>query len=309
MRTEVLKLPIVQQGEVMNTQLTNFGDNVSKYRKLRGLTQEQLAAKLSVTPQAVSKWENGSYPDGSLLAEIANVLDVSLDVLFGRIESDKIDFSRAIMHDIRSYPESERTKRVIELGYYILSSFHENLAEDDIRFPAHMNQESFAQLRTDSAFAIERLNPDTQYLFFQAISPEGADTYIEFGERVCDLFKLLSEEGALRMIRLCETLPRNFLITVEYLSNKLKLPKEIVSDYLTRFDHFGITWQLNVDLGEGPVTAYGYVHNVPVLAILTLATSVTHFISHRELEIDTWKCGPFRYGSEEEKRAAEAQNE
>lgn len=284
----------------MNIQLTNFGENVSKYRKLRGMTQEQLAARLSVTPQAVSKWENGSFPDGSLLPQIADVLGVSLDVLFGRIQSDKIDFSRAIMHDIRSYPVEERSRRVIELCYYMISAFHDNLSEDDIRFPEHLNQESFAQLRSDDAFAIARLNPDTQYLFFQAINPEGADVYTELGGRVTDLFRLLSEPDALRMIRLCETLPRNFLITVEYISNKLALPKDTVTDYFTRFNSFGITWQLNADLGQGPVTVYGYVHNVPVFAILTLATSVTHFISHREIEIDTWERGPFRNGQDNE---------
>ena len=43
---------------------TVFGRNLAKRRKALGLTQEQLAMRLNVSPQAVSKWENSSYPDG-----------------------------------------------------------------------------------------------------------------------------------------------------------------------------------------------------------------------------------------------------
>ena len=42
---------------------SDFSRNLTKYRKRCSLTQSQLAAQLNVTPQAVSKWENGSLPD------------------------------------------------------------------------------------------------------------------------------------------------------------------------------------------------------------------------------------------------------
>ena len=61
-----------------------FSKNLSKYRKSCGMTQGQLAAKLNVTPQAVSKWENGSLPDSELLPKISGILGVSLDVMFGK---------------------------------------------------------------------------------------------------------------------------------------------------------------------------------------------------------------------------------
>ncbi len=62
-----------------------LGNNISKYRKQLGLTQEQLAQKLEVTNQAVSKWENDQCcPDVQLLPKLADTLGISLDVLFGR---------------------------------------------------------------------------------------------------------------------------------------------------------------------------------------------------------------------------------
>jgi transcriptional regulator with XRE-family HTH domain/uncharacterized glyoxalase superfamily protein PhnB len=67
----------------------DYGSSLSKQisllRKQNGYTQEQLAAKLGVTYQAVSKWENGqSCPDIMLLPAMAEAFGVTLDELFGR---------------------------------------------------------------------------------------------------------------------------------------------------------------------------------------------------------------------------------
>ena len=60
-----------------------FGENVKHYRKKMGYSQEQLAEKLGVTFQAVSKWEtNANTPDISLLPAIAKALGVMIDDLF-----------------------------------------------------------------------------------------------------------------------------------------------------------------------------------------------------------------------------------
>ncbi len=65
--------------------MKEFGELIAKRRKELGYTQEALANKLDITPQAVSKWENGiGYPDISLFPAIADVFDMSIDELFGR---------------------------------------------------------------------------------------------------------------------------------------------------------------------------------------------------------------------------------
>jgi len=62
----------------------NIAQNLRKYRKERGLTQEQLAKALAVSAQSVSKWECGDgYPDIELLPNIANHLKISVDALIG----------------------------------------------------------------------------------------------------------------------------------------------------------------------------------------------------------------------------------
>ena len=59
-----------------------IGKNIRKYRKEKGMTQEEMANRLGVTTPAVNKWENeNSYPDITLLAPIARLLGISLDTL------------------------------------------------------------------------------------------------------------------------------------------------------------------------------------------------------------------------------------
>ncbi len=60
----------------------SLGKVIRKYRKNRNLTQEEMAGRLGVTASAVNKWENeNSYPDITLLAPIARLLNISLDTL------------------------------------------------------------------------------------------------------------------------------------------------------------------------------------------------------------------------------------
>jgi len=61
-----------------------LGKRIAALRKSKGLTQEQLAEKVGVSAQAVSKWENDvSCPDITLLPLLADLFDVSVDELLG----------------------------------------------------------------------------------------------------------------------------------------------------------------------------------------------------------------------------------
>ena len=61
-----------------------FGDNLKLIRKRKGMTQEELAIRLNVVRQTVSKWEKGlSVPDADLLIKLADVLEVKVAELLG----------------------------------------------------------------------------------------------------------------------------------------------------------------------------------------------------------------------------------
>ena len=59
-------------------------DNLRKLRRSKGLSQEELAIKLNVVRQTISKWEQGSsVPDSEMLLRIAAELDTTVNVLLG----------------------------------------------------------------------------------------------------------------------------------------------------------------------------------------------------------------------------------
>lgn len=61
-----------------------FHENLKTMRKAKGYTQEELAIKLNVVRQTVSKWEKGlSVPDADALCKIADVLDTDVSTLLG----------------------------------------------------------------------------------------------------------------------------------------------------------------------------------------------------------------------------------
>ena len=61
-----------------------MGKRIAANRKRLGLTQDQMAEKLGVTAQAVSKWENDqSCPDIAMIPRLAELFGVSTDELLG----------------------------------------------------------------------------------------------------------------------------------------------------------------------------------------------------------------------------------
>lgn len=61
-----------------------FHENLKGLRKARGLSQEELARRLHVTRQTISKWENAlSVPDAHLLIRLGEILEVSVGELLG----------------------------------------------------------------------------------------------------------------------------------------------------------------------------------------------------------------------------------
>ncbi len=64
--------------------MNELGSQISLYRQNVNMTQEELADRLGVTPQAVSKWERGmSLPDVTLLAQLCRILHCSSDSILG----------------------------------------------------------------------------------------------------------------------------------------------------------------------------------------------------------------------------------
>lgn len=116
-----------------------IGKFISERRKLLGLTQQQLADKLLISYQAVSKWENGtSYPNIDILYDLSICLQVTVDELLTGSEKglDKMSYSKAGV-DI-SYTDSikkEMAKHLETKDKRVLNGLGPFASLYDINFP------------------------------------------------------------------------------------------------------------------------------------------------------------------------------
>ena len=95
----------------------NIGAKIAELRREHNMKQDELAEMLGVTPQAVSKWENGaSMPDISLLPKIAQIFGVTIDDLFGVNNTPKPDVQMLPAEKRKSFDEMILHVRVRDGG-------------------------------------------------------------------------------------------------------------------------------------------------------------------------------------------------
>lgn len=119
------------------------GNFIKDKRKAQGLTQQQLAEKLNVSFQAISKWENGTtYPNIEILRDLATALEVSVDEILAGTERDveglsyskagiDITYTDTIKKEMSKHLETEDIRVLNGLGPF--ASLY------DIKFPEIKN--------------------------------------------------------------------------------------------------------------------------------------------------------------------------
>lgn len=104
-----------------------LNENIKSLRKSKGLSQEELAIKLNVVRQTVSKWEQGlSVPDADMLISISNVFEVPVSTLLGEtVAESESDDLKAICEkleviNLQLAKRNERARRILHLFFILL---------------------------------------------------------------------------------------------------------------------------------------------------------------------------------------------
>ena len=103
-----------------------IGRFIAERRRNAGLTQMQLAEKLSITDRAVSKWETGrTMPDSAIMLELCAILSISVnDLLCGEVvlvENYNKELENRLLEMVREKEQSDRHLLVLEWVVGILS--------------------------------------------------------------------------------------------------------------------------------------------------------------------------------------------
>ena len=96
-------------------------ENIKTLRKSKGLSQEELAIKLNVVRQTISKWEScQSYPDFQRLVLLSDFFGLTLDELIKDIDVQEVREKNINEERLNSiYTDTENAKKVIKWGIII----------------------------------------------------------------------------------------------------------------------------------------------------------------------------------------------
>ncbi len=108
------------------------GHRLKELRAKKGITQEEMAELLSVTPQAISRWENGvSIPDTNFLIPIADLFDVSVDFLLREPNAPQ---GVSLSENIREKVSFDLVGKRGEAGNYKIDGTVRNASDYDLDY-------------------------------------------------------------------------------------------------------------------------------------------------------------------------------
>lgn len=104
----------------------DFSEKILSLRKSRGLTQEQLAEKLNVSRQSVSKWESGqAIPELETIVALCRVFDITTDYLLKPSEMDELSIKTEMLEKQQQQLliREQRYKRIFTCIMYSLGIY------------------------------------------------------------------------------------------------------------------------------------------------------------------------------------------
>lgn len=216
----------------MPTTPTSFSAQLQKLRKERGATQEQLANHLGVSPQAVSKWENGSYPDGDLLPKIADYFEVSIDYLYGRTERD-VPVVQQIINELQTLPRKgdntheEYFDKVLEYIWAMqIAGWRDNRYYYPRNIPGGDKGHTASSLTDKMGFTFLRMNEDLQYYFITKTPPQGFAKRLGRPEALAPLFEFLGDMINLKVLMYMLSLNAGEVVRASTVAKRLNIPAE-----------------------------------------------------------------------------------
>lgn len=271
-----------------------FRQNLVARRKEMGLTQDMLAQRMNVSPQAVSKWENSSYPDPELLPLLAKSLNTSIDSLFGIKNSEsELDMLQMIHDRLQTTPPEKRSELMMQIFYALIYAYNPSFITAG-QLHDDYDKETFAGVKTDHEITLARLNSDLRYFMFLENPENGVNGYFTNTKNMARLLRTLADEDSIRIISYLGSGRRNKMHSVSVISHRLDLPEEKVQYVIDRLDRLGLVWRVCVDLEEGETIMYGYTHNQALTMILVLAESICNYFQSWDPSYDVFSYGVFK---------------
>lgn len=250
--------------------LETIGAQIAKLRKEKGVIQEELAKFVQVSPQAVSKWENGGVPDTELLPKIADYFEVSLDELFGRTLTDYKNLETAILNRLLSCETDEMIGVMFRLclavqnavsGGTLMKNYEEMLHPDVNRM--------YSAMQTDNGFTQMAIN----HLPYFIIVPDDAKNQDLLFDKVdfVSFFELLSDRKTFDALLFLYKRPSNKAFTPNLLVKNLSVSYEAACDIIKSLHKYNILSVTQIEMDDETQEIYTFEPNPAFPCLLLFA--------------------------------------
>lgn len=277
----------------------NFNSSLKRIRKEKGITQEQLADKVGVSPQAVSKWELSSYPDPQLLPVIANSLGVTIDELFGRTPEKEMSVHVRAMNELYDLPQTEESpKKRLEYAYELIRASVMgccgcNVYSDipnNVRASEYSNYTLYLR---DAGFIFGRLNANLPFMLVMPEPEKGYDDVLAYNKDYVELFRFLSMPNALRAMYFLAGRSTTIFFKLETLVNELGISHDNAKEIINNLLKFNFIWEATLDNGtKKNEKIYQYLAGYTLIPFLTFARTLLNHPDSFNYQI-SWREKPF----------------
>ncbi len=240
------------------------------------MTQEQLATKLGVSAQAISKWETSeTYPDGTLLVPLAQELDVSLDVLFDNNSVSMADISSRIISLIYNTKAKERFNVARDICWQIERGLFNCRMEIEKEYDPNeiKKQDSASYILDDNGFTIVSNGKEP----FFSVFPEPAEGYGHFLNDKDDLQKIfaaLSHTDTMTALIYLYRKNWNYVFESSVLAKDCDIPSDRIDAVLGDLLLLKVMWKENLTINGEVRTLYYSRPSHNLLALFIMAREI-----------------------------------
>jgi len=276
----------------------SLSENIKKFRLEKNLTQEQLAAKLCISAQAVSKWETSdTYPDGTLLLPLARELGVSLDELFGNKSASMPDISRQIIALIRETDPDHRFPLAWDICWQIERGLFNCCMEIDTRYAPDeaKNQHNDSYILSDNGFTMVSNGSEPFFAVFPQ-PKEGFEDFLADKEALQNIFAALSHDETVNALMWLYRRRENYIFESAVLARDCGICGEQADRVMEELSLLKVVSKQELTVNNQKRTLFRSHPRHILIALFSIARKIGYSGAY-SLQ-SHWKNTPF-FGSEE----------
>ncbi len=254
----------------------SLSSNIKRLRLEKNFTQEQLATKLGVSAQAVSKWETSeTYPDGALLVPLANELEVSLDELFENDSVSMADISGRIVKLIHNTEAKERFNVARDIGWQIERGLFNCRMEIKKKYDPNeiKNQKNASYILDDNGFTLVSNGKEPFFSVFPQPA-EGSGHFLNDKEDLQKIFAALSHTDTINALIYLYHKNENYVFECSVLAKDCDIPSDRTEAVLDNLLLLKIIRKENLTINGEERTLYYSRPSHKIIALFIMAREI-----------------------------------